>query len=138
MGSLGRLLKPSGRFVFSVLHSCFHSAAFQRFLEISEEESGRHVVRKGVKVRGYLKSEARKTEGIIGQPEPQYCFHRPLEALLGAGFRAGFVVDALEEPTLPREAVEAEGLRWIDMTEIPPVMVVRMRLGEGEGMGLGA
>lgn len=128
MNSLARLLKPRGCFVFSIVHPCFHSAAVQRFVEMEEEGTGRHRVRKGVKVWKYLTPEARKTEGIIGQPEPQYYFHRPLHRLLGVGFRAGFVVDALEEPALPPERTEANELRWIDVPEIPPVMVVRMIL----------
>ena len=86
-------------------------------------------MKKGVKVWSYLTPEARKTEGIIGQPEPQYYFHRPLHVLLGAGFRAGFVVDALEEPAFAAKETESAGLRWIDLSEIPPVMVVRMKLG---------
>lgn len=127
--SLGKLLKPKGCFVFSVVHPCFHSAAVQRFMEMHEERAGRHIVRKGVKVWKYLTPEARKTEGIVGQPEPQYCFHRPLHVLLGVGFRAGFVLDALEEPAFPPEATASKGVRWMDMSEIPPVMVVRMKPG---------
>ncbi|MDY7108737.1 MAG: class I SAM-dependent methyltransferase [Planctomycetota bacterium] len=126
-GALATLLKPEGCFVFSISHPCFHSAAVQRFVELAEEHSGRHQSRKGVKVWSYLTPQARKTEGIIGQPEPQYLFHRPLHAILNAGFRAGFVVDGLEEPGFPAEAVEPDGLRWIDMIEIPPAVVVRMR-----------
>ena len=120
MLSLSKLLKPEGCFVFSVVHPCFHSCAVQRFVEMYEEDAGRHIVKKGVKVWSYLTPEARKTEGIIGQPEPQYYFHRPLHVLLGAGFRAGFVVDALAEPAFPAGATESAGLRWIDMSEIPP------------------
>jgi hypothetical protein len=75
---LSRVLTPGGAFVFSVTHPCFHAAAIQRFTEISEEQAGRHVIRSGVKVSSYLAPFARKTEGIIGQPEPQWFFHRPL------------------------------------------------------------
>ncbi len=128
MRSVSKLLKPGGYFVFSFLHPCFHSATIQRFVEMGEEQSGRHVVRKGVKVWEYLTPAAWMTEGIIGQPEPQFCFHRPLHLILNVGFQAGFVIDALEEPALPPAETESEGLRWIDMSEIPPVMIVRMQL----------
>jgi SAM-dependent methyltransferase len=126
--TLPRLLKPGGSFVFSVLHPCFHSAAIQRFAELHEEGAGRHVVRTGVKVSSYLSPFARESEGIIGQPEPQWLFHRSLSALLRYGFDAGFCLDALEEPgfTVP-EALQA-GVRWHDMPEIPPIMVVRMKM----------
>jgi hypothetical protein len=124
--TLPRLLKPGGSFVFSLLHPCFHSAAIQRFAELHEEQAGRHVMRSGVKISSYLSPFARQSEGIIGQPEPQWLFHRSLGALLRYGFHAGFCVDGLEEPGLPATAPPNAGVRWHDMPEIPPIMVVRM------------
>jgi ubiquinone/menaquinone biosynthesis C-methylase UbiE len=126
--ALTRMLKPSGTFIFSVTHPCFHSAAIQRFAETYEEEAGRHIVRTGVKVSSYLSPFAKKTEGIIGQPEPQWFFHRPLRALFQSGFDACFVLDGLEEPGLPEPEKRRAGTRWSDMPDIPPVMVVRMKL----------
>ena len=126
--TLPRLLKPAGSFVFSILHPCFHSAAIQRFAELHEEQAGRHVMRAGVKISSYLSPSARQSEGIIGQPEPQWLFHRSLSALLRYGFDAGFWVDGLEEPALPATAPPKAGVRWHDMPEIPPIMVVRMTL----------
>jgi len=125
--TISRMLKPGGAFVFSVTHPCFHSAAIQRFAEIYEEQAGRHVMLSGVKVSSYLSPFARKTEGIIGQPEPQWFFHRPISTLFQFGFEAGFVVDGIEEPALPADERKA-GVRWHDMPDIPPVMVVRMKL----------
>lgn len=126
--ALSRMLTPGGSFVFSVTHPCFHSAAIQRFAEIYEEQPGRHVVRSGVKVSSYLSSFARKTEGIIGQPEPQWFFHRSISVLFRFGFEAGFVVDGIEEPGLPKADTPEPGVRWHDMPDIPPVLVVRMKL----------
>lgn len=125
--ALAQVLKPGGAFVFSVTHPCFHSAAIQRFAEMYEEEAGRHIIRSGVKVSSYLSPFARKTEGIIGQPEPQWYFHRPIQVLFRSGFAAGFVVDGIEEPRLPDPQKRKAGVRWDDMPEIPPVMIVRMR-----------
>jgi len=130
MRALPQLLKPGGSFVFSVTHPCFNLAGVQRFCEMYEEEAGRHRVHTGVKVSAYLTPFARKTEGIIGQPEPQFYFHRPLHVLLGAGFRAGFVVDGIEEPAFRPVGEQKAGVRWDDMPEIPPVLVVRMRMYE--------
>lgn len=124
--ALSRVLAPGGAFVFSITHPCFHSAAIQRYAELYEAEAGRHVARAGIKVSSYLTPFARKTEGIIGQPEPQWMFHRPLGALFGAGFDSGFVVDGLEEPGLPADGEPKAGVRWRDMPEIPPIMVARM------------
>jgi 2-polyprenyl-3-methyl-5-hydroxy-6-metoxy-1,4-benzoquinol methylase len=125
--ALKQMLKPAGSFVFSVMHPCFHTPAIQRFTEMYEEESGRHTVRSGVKVCSYLTPFARKTEGIVGQPRPQLYFHRPLHVLLQSCFDAGFVVDRLEEPALPQPEKQKAGLRWSEMTEIPPILVVRAR-----------
>jgi 2-polyprenyl-3-methyl-5-hydroxy-6-metoxy-1,4-benzoquinol methylase len=128
LAALARTLKPQSAFVFSVAHPCFHSAAMQRFAEIHEEESGRHVVRTGVKISAYVTPSARKTEGIVGQPEPQYFFHRPLHVLFRSCFEAGFVMDGIEEPGFAAAGVGGAGLRWTDMPEIPPILVVRLRL----------
>jgi SAM-dependent methyltransferase len=125
--TLAQLLPQQGTFVFSVTHPCFHSAEIQRFAEMYEEGPGRHVIRTGVKVSSYLSPSARKTEGIIGQPEPQFFFHRPLSRVFQHGFDAGFVVDGFEEPGFaPKESPRA-GVKWDDMPEIPPILVVRMR-----------
>jgi len=126
--ALARLLPRDGIFVFSVTHPCFHSATIQRFAEIHEEEPGRHIIRTGIKVSSYLSPSARKTEGIIGQPETQFFFHRPIGLLLQAGFDAGFAVDGIEEPGFTPTEKPKAGVRWHDMPEIPPVLVVRMKL----------
>lgn len=128
--TLSRVLSPGGAFVFSVTHPCFHSATIQRFAEVHEEQTGRHVIRSGVKVSSYLSPFARKTEGVVGQPEPQWFFHRPISALFRFGFEAGFVVDGIEEPHFVEEGPKA-GVRWHDMPDIPPIMVVRMKLMRG-------
>jgi SAM-dependent methyltransferase len=125
---LATLLKPEGRFVFSVAHPCFHSAGMRKFSEMYEDGVGRHIRINGVKVLSYITPKARKTEGIIGQPELQYYFHRPIQDLFRPGFEAGFVIDGLMEPAFESSGKDGSGLRWNDMPEIPPVLVVRMRL----------
>jgi SAM-dependent methyltransferase len=126
--ALSRLLPPDAPFVFSVTHPCFHSAAIPRFAEMYEEGPGRHVIRTGVKVSSYLSPSARKTEGIIGQPEPQFLFHRPLSRLFKEGFDAGFVVDGFEEPGFPPPETPRPAVKWENMPDVPPILLVRMRL----------
>jgi hypothetical protein len=69
-------------------------------------------------------------EAIVGQPKLQLYFHRPLQALFGAGFAAGFVLDALEERAFPPDHPTGRNpLSWSGkFSEIPPVLVARMRL----------
>jgi SAM-dependent methyltransferase len=125
---LPQLLRPDGAFVFTVSHPCFSSGGTQAFSEMTESLQGRLEAQSGIKVTRYLTSFAKKTEGIVGQPQVQYMFHRPLSVLLGYGFQHGFVVDGLLEPRLPIDQPEA-GLNWRNMPEIPPLIAVRMRNG---------
>jgi SAM-dependent methyltransferase len=125
--TLPDLLTPGGAFVFSVTHPCFHSPMIQRFAEIHDATAGELCRRSGVKVSSYLSPCAQKTEGIAGQPEPHWFFHRPLSALLTAGFDAGFVLDGIEEPGFASVERSQPGVRWRDMPDIPPIMVLRMK-----------
>lgn len=124
--ALRSILAPGGIFVFAITHPCFNSAGIQQYAERTEGDDGRLVTRTGVKVWSYLSPSAKKTEGIIGQPEPQWFFHRPLSVLFRYGFDAGFSVDGLEEPRLPSPPGKP-GVQWSDMPDIPPILVVRMR-----------
>ena len=126
--TLPRLLIPGGTFVFSVLHPCFLSAPNVRVAELEDGPTGRELLRSSVKVSGYLTPSARQIEGISGQPAPHWCFHRPLSTLFGMGFAAGFVIDGFDEPRLP-EAPAGSGLSWRDLSDIPPILAIRMRRG---------
>jgi hypothetical protein len=49
-----------------------------------------------------------------------------LEALLGAFFERGFVMDYLEEPAF-QDGPNDGRVHWVNFNEIPPVLVARMR-----------
>ena len=129
MRSLGRLLRPGGRFVFSVLHPCFNNAHVVQVAEMEDRE-GEIVTVYSVKISGYMTPSMARGAAIAGQPKPQLYFHRPLQVLLGAGFRAGFVLDALEERSFPPDHPQGRSpLAWGgNYSEIPPVLVARLRL----------
>jgi SAM-dependent methyltransferase len=129
MFALRRLLRPGGRFVFSVLHPCFNNSHVVQMAEM-EDRDGDIVTVYSVKVSGYLTPGVARGSAIPGQPKPQLYFHRPLQVLLGAGFRVGFVLDDLEERAFPADHPSTRSpLAWGgNYSEIPPVMVVRLRL----------
>ncbi len=96
--ALAELLRPGGRFVFSVLHPAFNSTGTGLWLEETTLAGGALAVSGGVKVTRYLGPETRRGVGIRGQPQPQLYFHRPISLLFNVGFEAGFVLVGIEEP----------------------------------------
>lgn len=126
LAALRRALRPGGRFVFSVSHPCFHSVATSQLVERKDRE-GEIVTSYAVKVRDYLDLAPTKGIGIVGQPVPHYYFDRPLSVLLGEAFRAGFVLDGLEEPRDPTPPRPDRPLGWENMPGIPPALVARLR-----------
>jgi SAM-dependent methyltransferase len=129
MRALTRLLRPGGRFVFSVMHPCFNSPHMSLMAEMEDRE-GSLVTLYSVKVFGYMTPSRAYGAAIAGQPKPQVYFHRPLQVLLSAAFDAGFVLDALEERAFsPDHPQERSQLSWGgNYAEIPPVLLARMRL----------
>jgi len=127
LSALSRLLKAGGRFVFSVLHPCFNSSdGFAKVLEEEDRDGEMHTIQ-AIKTWRYITPSVASGLGVVGQPVPQYYFHRPLSVLFGAGFQAGFVVDGIEEPVFEPSAERGQTLSWLDFREIPPVIVARMR-----------
>jgi|694.fasta_scaffold62500_4 2-polyprenyl-3-methyl-5-hydroxy-6-metoxy-1,4-benzoquinol methylase len=129
MRALARLLKPGGRFIFAISHPCFNQTKATHVAEMEDRE-GEIVTTYSVKIRGYMTPTTAHGLAIVGQPQPQRYFDRPLHQLLSAGFAAGFVVDALEERAFAPDSPPGRNpLGWnSNFSEIPPVLVVRMRL----------
>ncbi|MBN1399589.1 MAG: class I SAM-dependent methyltransferase [Anaerolineae bacterium] len=134
MSAVPQLLRPGGRFVFSVMHPCFNSLGTSAMLQEADQD-GQLVETRSVVVTRYLSPMHGLGLGIVGQPEPQYYFHRPLSLLLGAAFRAGLAMDGIEEPAFNGEESGARALSWGRFAEIPPVLVVRLKPCAGEPAG---
>jgi 2-polyprenyl-3-methyl-5-hydroxy-6-metoxy-1,4-benzoquinol methylase len=128
LSALRQLLKPNGRFVFSIMHPCFNSTMGMQKVVEEEDRDGQIVDVYAIKISGYATPETYRGLGIIGQPVPQYYFHRPLNVLFGACFRAGFVINALEEPTFDADAKPNRPFSWENYREIPPVLIARLRV----------
>ena len=126
--ALSKLLRPGGRFVFSVLHPCFNSAQMTQVAE-REDLAGELVIRYSVKVSGYMTPMVSRAAALTRQPKPHLLFHRPLQVLLGTAFDAGFVLDGLEERSFPPDSPGGSDLlSWGgNFSEIPPVLVARLR-----------
>lgn len=126
--SATRLLKADGRLVFSILHPAFNSTKGAiRVKELEEQENGTVSETLAIKIKNYIRPVAYKGVAMVGQPMPQYYFHRPISTLLNTFFDAGFLADRIEEPAF--SSANSEGtLGWNEFTEIPPVLSVRLRV----------
>lgn len=124
--ALHTLLKPGGRFVFSVTHPCFQSTDMTKVVE-QDDKAGKLVTRHSVKISQYITPRAFKGLGIAGQPLPHYYFHRPLSVLLNICFQAGFAIDGMAEPVFEAEKEGRHPFSWINFKEIPAALVVRVR-----------
>lgn len=120
-----KLLKPGGRFVFSVCHPAFNSPRHVHTAELITD-NGKPRQQFGVKTEYYLTEYETLSEGLLHQPEPHPIFHRPISGILNRAFEAGFVVDGFEEPAFRFEK-SANVFSFAKRPEIPPALVVRLR-----------
>ena len=105
--AVSRMLKPGGRFVFCVSHPCFNTSYTAM---TAEQDLGTGDVTHSIKVSSYLTMQPTMGVALIGQPAKQYYWDRPISVLLRAGFSAGLVLDALEEPPFKREPPSGDRL----------------------------
>jgi ubiquinone/menaquinone biosynthesis C-methylase UbiE len=129
ISTLPKLLKPDGRFVFSVTHPVFNSGTSYLVAE-QHDKNGEISTRYGVTITDYARPYTYMGVGIMGQPTPQHYFHRPISLLFNTCFKHGFVLDGMEEPTLPEElkGKSRMSLSFNNMPALPPIMVARMVL----------
>jgi 2-polyprenyl-3-methyl-5-hydroxy-6-metoxy-1,4-benzoquinol methylase len=128
MNALASLLRPNGRFVFSVLHPCFNNPATVQMGEL-EDRAGALITTYSVKISRYLTPYTQVGLAMHEQPVPHLYFHRPLSALLAPALEAGLVLDAIEERAFPPENIDGStSLSWNGrFSEIPAALVGRMR-----------
>jgi len=127
MNAVASVLKPGGRFVFSLCHPCFNNPSIVQMGELEDRE-GELVTTYSVKVSRYLTPYTQVGLAMHGQPVPHPYFHRPLGLLLQEMFDAGFVLDALEERAFsPENSGGSAPFSWSGrFSEIPPVLVGRL------------
>ena len=120
-----RLLTPGGRFVFSIQHPAFNSNATRLCAESVTRDDGDEVALHSVRIASYLTTPPGKGTGMPGEPQHHWYFHRPLHALFAVFFRAGFVLDGLEEPGFTAPGESERTLSWANVPDIPPVLAAR-------------
>ena len=125
ISTLPRLLKPGGRFVFSVTHPAFNSGTARKIAE-EHDRDGSLKTTYGVAITDYASPYVHMGVGVPGQPAPQPFFHRSISMLFNVCFRHGFVLNGVEEPTLPEGTESSTPLAWANLPSIPPVLVARM------------
>ena len=125
---LPKLLKPDGKFVFSITHPAFNNTSSVHVAEEMDVEGDIRTVY-SVKVSHYITPRQAHGVAMRNQPRPQLYFDRPLQYYLNLGFQYGFVLDGFEECTFPPDHLQANPIAWGGkFSEIPPVLVARLRL----------
>jgi SAM-dependent methyltransferase len=122
---LSKLLKAGGVFVFSTIHPCFNSGKSVMVHEngyIGSDLTDTY----SIKTSDYLVERTNLGVAMIGQPEVQHYFHRPLGILLGSFFDAGMVLDALVEPSFTH-LEQRDKLFTNVFRNIPPALICRLR-----------
>jgi ubiquinone/menaquinone biosynthesis C-methylase UbiE len=126
--TLPRLLKPGGIFVFTLTHPAFNNASCVHVVEERDNQGEIEIVY-SVKVSRYITPFQSRGLAIRGQPNAQLYFDRPMQYYFNLGFQNGFVLDGFEERAFPPDQPQVHPLGWGGkFSEIPPVLVARMRL----------
>ena len=135
--ALPKLLKPGAAFVFSLTHPAFNNSSAVHIMEESDIEGEIRTVF-SVKISRYINPYAARGLALRSQPKPQLYFERPLQDYLNLGFENGFALDGFEERAFPADATATQKslLEWGgNFSEIPPVLVARLRLRADRASG---
>ena len=121
--AVAKLLKPDGRFVFSIMHPCFNGLAISMSAELPDYAQQPIY---SIKISRYLSWDVTKGLAISTQPREQFYWHRPLHVLLNSAFRSGLVMDGIEEPKLIEADSAKNAFNWTNY-DMPPLLFVRLR-----------
>jgi SAM-dependent methyltransferase len=121
--AVAKLLKPDGRFVFSIMHPCFNGLAVSRLSELADYDS---TPTYSIKIRQYLSTEVSQGLAISEQPLQQYYWHRPLHEVFNRAFSSGLVMDRLEEPPITTDGPPKNAFDWANF-DMPPLLFARLR-----------
>ncbi len=125
--TLPNVLKPGGRFVFTVLHPAFNSDGTRMSFEREFKAAGVNE-RYAISVPEYLRIHAWLGIGIKTQPRPHRYFHRPISDVLKVFLDAGMHLTAFEEPGFPPEVISGSSALAPLWSEFPLIMGVRLEV----------
>ncbi|GBF60162.1 hypothetical protein TMEN_2567 [Trichophyton mentagrophytes] len=130
--ALPKLLKrDGGRFVATLLHPLFTCGVARAVEYRDNPESGREEAFHSLKMTKYLHVPPYKGVATQSQPHPQLYFHRPMHEIFAPFFKAGLVLDALEEPNFDEAYVKARDLdigSLRQFTQFPKILAFRMKI----------
>lgn len=106
------MLAPGGVFVFSAVHPCFQTPGDEY-----TPDGG------GLITYNYIEPCRHSVTILANNEKRAWHWHRPLQVLLGVGFKAGFVLDGLEEPVF----AAGSHPRRIAREKLPMAIILRMR-----------
>lgn len=112
--SVARVLRPSGWFVFSVLHPCYNPPAS------GELQTSEGWVRT---VAGYLDEGFWRSANRTGPPGRVGSYHRTLGTYVNALLAGGFALERIDEPRAGGRLAETRPV-WV---QVPAYLVVRCR-----------
>lgn len=113
---VARVLQPGGRFCLAIVHPINSAGSFE------EATADAHFVIRGDYLQAFHYADAVERDGLTMTFNSQ---HRPLELYFMALEKAGLLVEALREPSLPDHAViTGAGRRW---QRIPYFLHLRAR-----------
>jgi len=121
--AVAKMLKPGGRFVFSVMHPCFNGLAITMQPELPDYARQPNYA---IKISRYLSWEVSKGTAISDQPLEQFYWHRPLHVLFNSAFTNGLVLDRLEEPPITADPPSQNAFNWSNY-DMPPLLFARLR-----------
>ncbi|KAK0707857.1 S-adenosyl-L-methionine-dependent methyltransferase [Lasiosphaeris hirsuta] len=127
--ALPGLLAHDGVFVGTILHPVFFTSGASKNIQVRySQQTGELEVDRTLVLKNYMSVPPAKGIFKDGQPQKQLYFHRPMGELFVDFFRAGLVVDAIEELAFTEaDRVDSRIDATCNFTELPVILAFRLR-----------
>ncbi|KAK4154060.1 ribosomal protein L11 methyltransferase [Chaetomidium leptoderma] len=130
--ALRGLLADGGVFVATLLHPVFFTSNATRNFNVGYSPvNGEYEVVRSKVITEYMSVLPAVGIALPGQPVKQIYFHRPMHELFATFFKAGLVMDAMEELAFTEEDAEEKIESNSNYTQLPAILAFRMRFPSG-------